>query len=54
MFIGDALSVKGDKFSKSERVNEANSYTSVVGSLMYAQLCTLLNIVYAVNVLGRF
>lgn len=29
-------------------------YTSVIGSLMYAQVCTRPDIAYAVNVLGRY
>lgn len=30
------------------------SYTSVVGSLMYAQIFTCLNLVFIVGVLGRY
>ena len=29
-------------------------YSSVVGSLMYAQVCTCPNIVFVVDVLGRY
>ena len=29
-------------------------YTSVVGSLMYAQVCTCTNIAFFVGVLGRY
>lgn len=29
-------------------------YASAVGSLMYAQVCTRLDIDYAVNILGRY
>ena len=54
--------VKDDKFSKGqcphndiERVNiKAVSYSSVVGSLMYARVCTRLDIVFVVGVLGRY
>ena len=59
---GKAPIVKGDIFSKGqcphndiERVNiKAVSYSSVMGSLMYDQLCTRLDIVFVVGVLGRY
>ena len=30
------------------------SYVFVIGSLMYAQVCTLLDITFAINVLGKY
>ena len=33
---------------------KAIPYSSVVGNLMYAQVCTLLDIVFFVGVLGRY
>ena len=33
---------------------EKVSYASAVGSLMYAQVCTCPDIVFAVNALGRY
>ena len=33
---------------------KANPYSSVVGSLMYAQVCTRPAIAFVVNVLGRY
>ena len=53
---------KGDKLSKSqcpqdekERAEmEKVPYASIVGSLMYAQVCTRPNIAFAVNALGRY
>ena len=53
---------KGDKFSlhqcpKNElkkKDMERFPYASVVGSLMYAQVCTRLNIAYIVGMLGRY
>ena len=33
---------------------KAVSYSSVVGSLMYAQVCTSPDIVYVTGVLGRY
>lgn len=30
------------------------SYTSVIGSFMYAQVCTRSNIAFIVNVFGRY
>ena len=54
--------VKGDTFSKGqcpyndiERDRmKAVLYSSVVGSLMYAQVCTCLNIAFFVGMLGRY
>ena len=54
--------VKGDRFSKgqcSQNDIERNKmkavpYSSVVGSLMYAQVCIRPNIVFVVGVLGRY
>jgi hypothetical protein len=54
--------VKGDIYPKcqcpqndSERTQmQSIPYASVVGSLMYAQVCTRLDIAYAVSVLGRY
>ena len=52
---------KGDKFSLNQcpkndfEVKEMQKipYASVVGSLMYAQVCTCLDIAYIVGMLGR-
>ena len=54
--------MKGDKLSlnqcpKNDLENESMKnipYASVVGSLMYAQVCTRPDIAYAVGVLGRY
>ena len=54
--------IKGDKFFKGqcpyndiERYHmKAIPYSSVVGSLMYAQVCTHLDIAFIVSVLGRY
>ncbi|KAH9687283.1 hypothetical protein KPL70_014708 [Citrus sinensis] len=59
---GKAQISKGDKLSKSQcadnDVDKARmqkvSYASVVGSLMYAQVCTHPNIAFPVGVLGRY
>ena len=53
---------KGDKLSKSQCPQNDNdrvemkkiSYASVVGSLMYAQVCTHPDIAFHVNALGRY
>ena len=53
---------KGDKLSKSQCPQDENervemekvSYASSVSSLMYAQVCTHLDIAFAVNALGRY
>ena len=58
---GKTLIVKGNKFSKGqcprndiERYKmKVVLYSSVVGSLMYAQVCTCLDIAFVVGVLGR-
>ncbi|CAJ2661755.1 unnamed protein product [Trifolium pratense] len=57
-----ALIVKGDKFNLNqcpkndfEREQMKNiPYASVVGSLMYAQVCTRPDIAFAVGILGRY
>ena len=54
--------VKGDKLLKLQcpqndlERNEMKKipYASVVGSLMYAQVCTRPDIAFAISVLGRF
>ena len=54
--------VKGDKCFKSQCPQndiegdhmKAVSYSSVIGSLMYAQVCIRPDIVFIVNVLGRY
>ncbi|RDY14563.1 hypothetical protein CR513_00359, partial [Mucuna pruriens] len=59
---GDTLIAKGDKFSIKQCPNndlERNEmqkipYASVVGSLMYTQVCTCLNIAFMVGVLGMY
>ena len=58
---GDVPIVKGDKISNEQcpkndlekDVMKTIPYASVVGSLMYAQVCTRPNIAFIVNVLGR-
>ena len=60
--LGDTLIDKGDKFSllqcpKNEIENKEMKniiYASIVGSLMFAQVCTCLNIAYVVGMLGRY
>ncbi|KAL6315241.1 hypothetical protein AAG906_000319 [Vitis piasezkii] len=60
--LGDTPMAKGDKFSlyqctrnELERKDmERFPYASVVGSLMYAQVCTRLDIAYIVGMLGRY
>ena len=57
-----ALIIKGGKFSLSqcpsndlEKKNMKNiPYASIVESLMYVQVCTRLDITYAVGMLGRY
>ena len=59
---GDTLVTKGDKFSLNQcpkgnleiQEMQKNPYTSVVGSLMYAQVCTHPDIAYIVGVLSRY
>ncbi|KAG8480618.1 hypothetical protein CXB51_024788 [Gossypium anomalum] len=59
---GDTLVAKGDKFSLTQclksnlEIQEMQKipYASAVGSLMYAQVCTRLDIAYIVGVLGRY
>ena len=58
---GKALIIKGDRFSKGQCLEndierdqmKAVSYSSTVGSLMYAQVCTRPDIAFVVGVLGR-
>lgn len=53
---------KGDKLSKSEcPQNDKETvemgrvpYVSIIGNLMYAQVCNCPDIAYAVNILGRY
>jgi len=60
--FGDTPVVKGDKFSLKQcpkgnlEIQEMQKipYASVVGSLMYAQVCTRPDIAYIVGVLGRY
>ena len=59
---GKAPIVKGDRFSKGQYPHndierdhiKVVPYPSVVGSLMYAQVCTRPNIAFVVGVLGRY
>ena len=59
---GKAPIVKGDKFSKGQCPHndikrdqmKAVPYSLIVGSLMYAQVCTRLDIDLVVGVLGRY
>ena len=59
---GDTLVFKGDKFSLCQcpkndletKEMQKISYSSVVGSLMYAQVCTRPDIAYIVGMLGRY
>ena len=59
---GATRMAKGDKFSLSQcprndfEVKEMQRipYASAVGSMMYAQVCTRLNIAYIVGMLGRY
>ena len=54
--------MKGDKFSKAQCPQndverdemQAVRYASVVGSLIYAQVCTRPDIDFVVGVLGRY
>ena len=54
--------MKGDKLSNEQCPNndlekdamKTIPYASVVGSLMYAQVCTSPDIAFIVNVLGRY
>ena len=54
--------VKGDRFFKGQWPHndierdhmKAFPYSSVVGSLMYAQVCTCPDIAFIVSVLGRY
>ena len=59
---GKVLIVKGDRFSKGQcPQNDIGRdqmktffYSSIVGSLMYVQVCTRPDIVFVVGVLGRY
>ncbi|XP_070026086.1 secreted RxLR effector protein 161-like [Nicotiana sylvestris] len=59
---GVAPVVKGDKLSKDQclkndvemRIMKDVPYASVVGCLMYIQVCTRPDIAFAINMLGRF
>ncbi|KAJ4719032.1 Retrovirus-related Pol polyprotein from transposon TNT 1-94 [Melia azedarach] len=59
---GDTLVAKGDKFSLKQCPNndiekmemQKFPYASAVGCLMYAQVCTRLDIVYVTGMLGRY
>ena len=54
--------VKGDKFSKGQCPQndierdqmKAVPYSSIVGNLMYAQVCTRLDIAFVVGMLSRY
>ena len=60
--FGDTPVAKGDKFSLKQcpkgnlEIHEMQKipYASAVGCLMYAQVCTRLDIAYIVGVLGRY
>ena len=59
---GKAPIVKGDKFSKAQSPQNDKErdgmkvvpYESLVGSLMYAQVCTRSDIAFVVSMLGRY
>jgi len=59
---GDTLIAKGYKFSLKQcpkgnleiQEMQKTPYALAVGSLMYAQVCTHLDIAYIVGVLGRY
>ena len=59
---GDTLVAKEDKFSHTQcpknslEIEEMKKipHASAVGSLMYAQVCTCLDIAFIVNMLGRY
>ena len=52
---GDKLSLNQCPKNDLEQESMKNiAYASVVGSLMYAQVCTRLDIAYAVRMLGRY
>ena len=60
--LGKAPIVKVNKFSKGQCPDndierdqmKVIPYSSIVGSLMYAQVCTHPNIAFVVGVLGRY
>jgi hypothetical protein len=55
-------SVKGDKFNKFQCPKnnlecaqmKQISYTLIVGSLMYAQVCICSDIIFVIDMLGRY
>ena len=57
-----ALIVKGDRFSKGQCPHndikrdqmKSVSYSSVMGNLMYVQVCTRPDIAFVVGMLGRY
>ncbi|KAI5316518.1 hypothetical protein L3X38_036225 [Prunus dulcis] len=52
---GDKLSTEQSPKTEQERLEMADRpYASLVGSLMYAQVCTRPDLAFAVSVLGRF
>ena len=59
---GDTPVAKRDKFSLKQcpqsdienNVMKEFFYASVVGSIMYAQVCTRVNIVFITDMLGRY
>ena len=61
-FFGKTPIVKGDRFSKGQCPHndierdkmKVVPYYLVVGSLMYAQVCTHSGITFVVSVLGRY
>ena len=59
--FGDTPNAKGDKLSllqcpriELEKEIEKIPYASVIGSLIYAQVCTRPDIAYIVGMLGRY
>ena len=60
--FGKAPIVKGDRFSKGQSLQndierdqmKAAPYSSVVDSVMYAQVCTCIDIAFVVGMLGRY
>ena len=60
--LGKTPIVKGDKFSKAQSPQNDKErdemkvvpYASLIGSLMYAQVCTHPNIAFVAGILGRY
>ena len=60
--LGKALIIKGEKLSKAQCTHNDDArgqmkmgpYASMIGSLMYAPICTRPNIAFAVGMLGRY